>query len=345
LDQANLSVTEPVSQAFTDVQRILFRTPFPWDKWFLLGFCAFLAELGSGDWGVGNNFGSSWSRHRAPRWSPFFALWQDIGSLYHAHPLLLALGVLSVGALVIGLWLVLAWLSCRGQFMLLDGVVRNRAAVAQPWREYAPEAHSLLAFLVILALLGSLLMLAALAICLRIAWPDFQRQQFGHGTAVALGLGAALLLPIVLVSGVVRLFLLDFVVPAMYQRRIGVRAGWGVVWREILADRPGTMFLYVLMWFALAIVVTVLEVLLVLCTCCCGALPYLGSVLRLPLTVFTRSYSLRFLEQFGAGWRLFANDPRYCANCNYDLTGNVSGYCPECGHPVPASPSPPPLPT
>jgi hypothetical protein len=25
-----------------------------------------------------------------------------------------------------------------------------------------------------------------------------------------------------------------------------------------------------------------------------------------------------------------------CATCNYDLTGNISGICPECGQPTPA---------
>ena len=25
-----------------------------------------------------------------------------------------------------------------------------------------------------------------------------------------------------------------------------------------------------------------------------------------------------------------------CPSCGYDLTGNVSGTCPECGRPVPA---------
>ena len=25
-------------------------------------------------------------------------------------------------------------------------------------------------------------------------------------------------------------------------------------------------------------------------------------------------------------------DPRYCNECGYDLTGNTSGTCSECGH-------------
>jgi hypothetical protein len=38
--------------------------------------------------------------------------------------------------------------------------------------------------------------------------------------------------------------------------------------------------------------------------------------------------SRRFLWQF-------QRPPGSCAHCGYDLTGNVSGICPECGTPVP----------
>ena len=30
--------------------------------------------------------------------------------------------------------------------------------------------------------------------------------------------------------------------------------------------------------------------------------------------------------------------PGYCHECDYDLTGNVSGICPECGSPLPKQP-------
>jgi hypothetical protein len=34
---------------------------------------------------------------------------------------------------------------------------------------------------------------------------------------------------------------------------------------------------------------------------------------------------------------------RYCRGCAYDLTGNTSGSCPECGLPLPAEMTPPPV--
>jgi len=33
-------------------------------------------------------------------------------------------------------------------------------------------------------------------------------------------------------------------------------------------------------------------------------------------------------------WRAAVSDGRTCSECGYDLTGNVSGTCPECGQPV-----------
>ncbi len=33
-------------------------------------------------------------------------------------------------------------------------------------------------------------------------------------------------------------------------------------------------------------------------------------------------------------WSVFRRRPGHCRHCNYDLTGNVSGICPECGNPA-----------
>jgi hypothetical protein len=42
--------------------------------------------------------------------------------------------------------------------------------------------------------------------------------------------------------------------------------------------------------------------------------------------------------------RVVINDGAMCRSCAYDLTGNVSGVCPECGAPQPASEEPPSVP-
>jgi hypothetical protein len=47
-----------------------------------------------------------------------------------------------------------------------------------------------------------------------------------------------------------------------------------------------------------------LAALATLLSCCLALVPYLGSVILLPLTVFQRLYPLAFLEQLGPDWQL-----------------------------------------
>jgi len=54
--------------------------------------------------------------------------------------------------------------------------------------------------------------------------------------------------------------------------------------------------------------IRIIAALMICLTLCLAALPYLGSVILLPLTVFLRSYSLYFIEQFGSEWRVFSRD-------------------------------------
>jgi hypothetical protein len=37
-------------------------------------------------------------------------------------------------------------------------------------------------------------------------------------------------------------------------------------------------------------------------------------------------------------WRRPLPSAQHCESCGYDLTGNMSGICPECGEPTPGSP-------
>ncbi len=44
----------------------------------------------------------------------------------------------------------------------------------------------------------------------------------------------------------------------------------------------------------------------------------------------------------GLRWEPDPTDTRFCQQCDYDLTGNVSGVCPECGTAIPPDDHPGP---
>jgi hypothetical protein len=47
-----------------------------------------------------------------------------------------------------------------------------------------------------------------------------------------------------------------------------------------------------------------------------------------------------YLQALGAGFDRVPIATRFCTQCRYDLTGNVSGRCPECGRAIPFSKEP-----
>ena len=82
-----------------------------------------------------------------------------------------------------------------------------------------------------------------------------------------------------------------------------------IVRAEILAGNLGTIILYFLMKIMLAIAVGIIAVISTCLTCCLAAIPYLGTVILLPLYVFTRCYPVCFLAQLGPNWQFFPPDP------------------------------------
>jgi hypothetical protein len=215
--------------------------------------------------------------------------------------------VISIAAILVGvaIVLVLTWLSSRGKFMFLDGIVYNRAAVAIPWKQYRREANSLFFFRVLFGLATFACMLVIAGLALGIAWPDIEDGAFGSNAVIAFGVGIPLVLLIAVVTGVVNLFLMDLVVPIMYWRRLPVLIAWIVFWDEFLAGRIGTFVLYVLFKIVIAICVGMLALFITCATCCIAALPYIGTVIMLPLLVFDRAYPLYFIHQFGERWHFF----------------------------------------
>ena len=301
-----ISVVHPVGAALGRTKHILFQ-PFDLGKWFVLGFCAFLAFLGKGGWSFppgqsgsgGGPAGTGGGSGGGPS-----DVQQAIDWIRANFVMIVVLGLIAIlVVLVIGG--VLMWVRSRGKFMFIDGVVRNRGAVVEPWKEYRAHGNSLFLFSFTLWIGQSVLMLAIVAIGVMLAWADLQSGQFGGASITVIAVGVPLLIAIGIGFGIVGVLLEDFVVPTMYRHDIPVLSAWSVVGSEILAGRIGTIILYILMKIVLGIGIGIIAVIATCATCCIAAIPYLGTVILLPLFVFVRCYSLCFLEQFGPDWHFF----------------------------------------
>jgi len=293
-----VSVTEPIQPAIAHAKRILFE-PFSARKWFVLGFSAFLAHLGGGGGSFnynGNPFDRS-SSGAAPDFSP-------VTSWISEHlPLVIALAVVFF-VLMLALAVLFQWLSSRGQLMFLDGVVRNQAEIVEPWHRLRHLGDDLFRFRMVLLLATLALFIVCGGLGALIALPDIHARTFGGAALAGVLVGCGLLLLGILVLSLVGAVLHDFVVPIMYHRELRVPAAWQVLRRELLPGHGWQFVGYYLMSFLLGIASAILMLIGCCLTCCVALLPYISSVVFLPLFVFFRCYSLEFLAQFGEGWRI-----------------------------------------
>jgi hypothetical protein len=295
-----VSVIEPVGKALEKTKQILF-SPFEWGKWFTLGFCAWLAFMGEGGGGSGGNGGG----HNGGGGPNLGDIRHSIGSnLYWIIPV----GIV-VGFIVVAVCLGLLWLRCRGKFMFLYCVAKNKAEVTYPWTEYGREANSLFLFKIALWLVSMVCIIPIAIGWVVVIIPIVHAERF---LPAAIGMIAGLTLVSLLVFiglCVVLKLTEDFVVPVMFVSRIRCMEAWKRVLRLIKAN-IGQFILFILFAIVLSMAIGAIVFAVVLatcgCACCCMMLPYIGTVILLPLLVFKRSYSTMYLAQYGTEWDVFA---------------------------------------
>jgi hypothetical protein len=304
-----IGVTEPITPAYERVKQMLFK-PFDLGKWFTIGFCAWLAVLGeSGGFNTGYNFNSGGSHHEGGRpaesFRHFYFQARDyvLENIYWILPASIFLIILSLA-----IWVVLLWLNCRGKFMFLHCVALDTAEVQIPWQRYAGAANSLCWFRVGLGLAGMILMLPLLVF---IAVIIVKLVMAGVVNVPAIMLTAGLAMGFVLLAvvfGIIRKFLVDFVVPIMFLRGGSCLSAWRE-FSHLLAGNIWKFALYLLFQIVLGMVIGMIVLLAILLTCCVAgclmALPYVGTVLLLPVLIFQRSYALYYLAQYGPQYDVF----------------------------------------
>jgi hypothetical protein len=97
----------------------------------------------------------------------------------------------------------------------------------------------------------------------------------------------------------------NFMLPVMYLQRCRAVEAFGVICR-LIAACPGEVLLYCLFLIVLALATAIVACLVTCATCCIAAIPYIGTVILLPVFVLLRSFSLLFLRQFGPDYDVWA---------------------------------------
>jgi len=293
----NVSYVDPLRLSLARMTRMLFQ-PARARFWFTLGFAAFLSEYLS--WGLGRG---RLGRHvRADRASDVIPA-DVLGSIidFFRNPIVTAV-VIWIAICAVVAYVLVTWVSSRGRFIFLDNVARERAAIVEPWRRYKRIGNSLFVWRLVFNTILLLIVGAIVAPFLAAIAGLIHTRSFQFNDLFVLLPLPLMLAPVGLVAWYVHLCRTSFVEPIMYRDDIGVLAAWGR-FNELFVRRPLPfvaygMFSIVLLAVGLGIVfgfgVTTLGLGFVLL-----AIPYIGSVVLLPLEVTIRALGPEFLAQFG----------------------------------------------
>ncbi len=296
-----VSVIDPIGPAIERVKTVLFR-PFDLGRWFVIGFCAWLAQLGDPGGGGGGNG----SRYQIDSGNVRREIEQGWEYVVNNLDWLIPLAAVTT-VVVIGIWLLLLWLSSQGRFMFLYCVAQNKAEVRNPWHRFRSAANSLFAFRAVVGLIT--LGAAALPFLIGGIIVAATSATIGFNVLSVMGIVAAVMyfVAVMIVAATVTKFTKDFVVPIMYLHTTSAVRAWQML-LDLMSVNGARFVLYILVQIAIAIVIGVMVV-VSCCMCCCAAcvlvLPYIGTVLLLPVHVFGRSYSLYYLAQYGPAFNAF----------------------------------------
>lgn len=341
-----IECVEPIFDAWDKMKELLL-SPIRVSDWFVIGFTAWLANLGQGYGGGGANIGSNISNlfnlniPKPPAPAPVKptialpdSLWSAAGNPEFRRVLdsmreitdklgvglgLIAVIVVFAVCLLIIIGLLMAWLKARGEFMFIHNLALDRAEIVPPWSEYGAQANSVFLWRIGLAILSSLVgvLLIGVATLLCLNWistcVQMKTFQAPDGLAITgiIFFVVSLSLTTILLL-VINVLFNNFVIPVMFKKRtLSLDACQDVI--ALFKATPLAFVKYLLALLVLNMVVNSAIYFLAYITCCIGlillSIPYIWAVLLLPVLSFFRLYSLCFLAQFGDEYDVFPKLP------------------------------------
>ncbi|MDF1823178.1 MAG: hypothetical protein P1U68_00960 [Verrucomicrobiales bacterium] len=300
MENRPIEFVTPSKRAFERMKDILFR-PFDMQKWFILGFSAWLATLVEGGGSSGSGGGGDTSGFETDDFSLSDTL-SKMSSWIQEH-LMIILIIGGVVLLLIAVVVVaLTWVQSRGKLMFIDNVMNNRARISEPWKDFRGPANSLFVWLLVYGGIVFLSLTLLIGCALFTAWPMMKSGSFDTGTIpVFVGLGA-ILIAMSLAAAYINVLLENFIIPLMHHDRICTTEAWKR-FLSLHSRRTGSFVLFFLWTLLLRTASAFIILALVLGTCCIALIPliipYLGTVILLPVFVFFRLLGPEFLKQFG----------------------------------------------
>ena len=297
----NIAYLEPFGRAWSRMKIALFK-PFDLHKWFIIGFSAFLAGLtelprssGSSGWRGDNSFREFLDfPNKAWEWLTSHPGW--------------FIAIVFIGIFIIILGITLIWLSSRGTFMFLDNVVHDRAEIAKPWKRYRTEGNSLFLWRLVFILICTILFTSYIIFFFTMASHLYDGSYYERAPVFLIVVMSFLFILTAIVIGFISMFLNSFVAPIMYKKSIKATQAWSR-FLSLFKRYPFHFILYGLILFLLAILSVIFIAVAGLLTCCVGFLlliiPYIGTVITLPIWYTFRAFSLEFLAQFDPEYELF----------------------------------------
>lgn len=295
--EPKIEIFKPFGQAFELMKKILFQ-PFDLGKWCIIGFAAFLASLSGGSSYSFNPF-SRWSAREDQR--AIGESFRDFGPVAQMEWWVIALIVVG-GLIILTLAVVFMWLGARGRFIFTDCIVHNRGAIVAPWKEFRAQGNSFFLFSLLVMLC---ILVVSVLVALALFLPVVLRRsgaQIGVGFWIALGLFVFFILCLAFGWALVS----QLMIPIMYRQRCLARQAFSQS-VGLVATQPGPMLLYFLFLLVILFGAGLISCVAACVTCCIAAIPYIGTVILLPIPVTLYGFALLFLRQFGSDYDVWAH--------------------------------------
>jgi len=293
------SCFDAAAEAFSGMVARLFK-PFDLTRWCSIGFCAWLAYLGTQAMYNYNAGDKKTVAAKAVKQEIDVAL-DKLMSLPHHSSEALAVGTALVLGLAFALWM--CALRSRGDFMFVHRWYKPDDSIRLCWQMSRASGHELFVwrfyFFLISSLLFALDFFFAFAKVVQpyMAAGKHWNAAFVEPAVLCVTIAVLLSVGVEVVSHLTK----AFAVPLMYWHGVTASRAWLVVF-ALCNQFPFAVLGYLLCGLACGVLAVCGVVAAVLMTCCIGivplSVPYLGSVMLLPIFLFFRGYSVSFLTQW-----------------------------------------------